>query len=88
MLLFVQLYLPPDQMQDVFDRIFSLLSRRIPSHFNEVMPSTQTGKQRIMDETVHLVHNFSSLKHISTDNLTIEDSLRKKYDVSFIGDSS
>ena len=77
------MYLPPDQMQDVFDRIFSLLSRRIPSHFSEVMPSTQTGKQRIIDEVTHLVHNFSNLKYINLENLTIEDTLRKKYEVSF-----
>jgi len=84
----LSVYLPPDQMQDVFDRIFSLLSRKIPSHFNEVMPSTQTGKQRIMDETVHLVHNFSSLKYTNTNNLTVEDTLRKKYEVTFSGNDS
>ena len=85
---YMQMYLPPDQMLDVFTRIFSLLSRRVPGHFSEVMPSTQTGKQRIIDEAVHLVHTLSGLKFISTETLTIEDTLRKRYAVTFSSGSA
>ena len=42
--------LPPEQVQDVFTRIFSLLNRKITTHFEDIMPNTQTGKQRILDE--------------------------------------
>jgi len=34
----------------VFSRIFALLARRIAAHFEDVMPATATGRQRILDE--------------------------------------
>ena len=33
--------LPQEQVQDVFTRIFALLNRKIVSHFEDIMPSTQ-----------------------------------------------
>lgn len=73
--------LPPEQIMDVFSRIFALLCRKIPSHFDEVMPNTQTGKQRILDEVTHLITSFSRLKQIDCTQLTnsLEESFRKKY---------
>lgn len=73
--------LPPEQVQDVFSRIFSLLSRKIPSHFEEIMPSTQTGRQRILDEVSHLVMSFSRLKQVDckTANATLEEAFRKRF---------
>lgn len=44
----LQALLPTEQLQDVFFRIFALLNRKVPQHFEEVMPSTPTGRQRIM----------------------------------------
>lgn len=73
--------LPPEQVQDVFSRIFSLLSRKIPSHFEEIMPSTQTGRQRILDEISHLVTSFSQLRQVDSKvaNNTLEEAFRKRY---------
>ena len=42
--------LPPELLQDIFSRIFNSLARRLPAHFEEIMPGTETGKQRILDE--------------------------------------
>ena len=50
----LQSLLPPAQLQDVFFRIFSLLNRKIPQHFEEIMPSTPTGRQRIMVRNTYL----------------------------------
>lgn len=78
--------LPPEQVQDVFSRIFALLNRRIPMHFEETMPSTPAGKQRILDEVAHLVIAFSRLKQIDqvalTATATLEDSFRRRYGVA------
>ena len=73
--------LPPEQIQDVFSRIFALLNRRIPSHFEEVMPATQTGRQRILDEVTHLVGAFSRLKLIDAMSATspLEENFRRRY---------
>lgn len=38
--------LPPEQVQDVFSRIYLLLNRNIPIHFEQVQPATKTGRQR------------------------------------------
>ena len=75
----LQTTLPPEQMQDVFSRIFGLLNRKIPSHFDEISPATQTGKQMILDEVSHLVNSFAQLSHISSTTVTLEETFRKKY---------
>ena len=73
--------LPPEQIQDVFSRIFTLLNRKIPAHFEDIMPSTQTGRQRILDELTHLVSNFSRLKQIDSSTLSsiVEETFRRRY---------
>ena len=77
--------LPPEQVQDVFSRIFALLNRRIPMHFEDTMPSTMAGKQRILDEVAHLVIAFSRLKQIDqvalTATATLEEAFRRRYGV-------
>lgn len=77
----LQTILPPAQIQDVFSRIFALLNRKIPAHFEEIMPSSQTGRQRILDEITHLVTAFSRMKQIDCSALTdsLEDTFRKRY---------
>jgi vacuolar protein sorting-associated protein 54 len=77
----LQAVLPPAQIQDVFSRIFALLNRKIPAHFDEIMPSTPTGRQRILDEITHLVTAFSRIKQIDASALTdtLEDTFRKRY---------
>jgi vacuolar protein sorting-associated protein 54 len=76
----LQSYLPPDQMRDVFTRIFILLNSKIPSHFDEILPSTQTGRQRIVDEIGHLGGNLARLKHTDGSALTIDETFRKKFE--------
>lgn len=73
--------LPPEQMTDVFFRIFGLLNRRIPVHFEEIDPTTVIGRQRILDEVTHLVSTLSRLKHVDGSVLTeqLEETMRKKY---------
>ena len=66
-------------MQDVFSRIFSLLNRKIPSHFDEIMPHTATGKQRILDEVSLLESALLKLKVVDTVSFTIEEIIRRKY---------
>ena len=75
----LQSTLPPEQVKDVFSRIFSLLNRKIPSHFDEIMPHTLTGKQRILDEATLLESALSKLKVVDTVAISIEDTIRKKY---------
>jgi vacuolar protein sorting-associated protein 54 len=73
--------LPPEQIQDVFFRIFGLLNRRVPAHFEEIMPSSVAGRQRILDEVTHLVSTLARLKHVDATILTgqLEESMRKKF---------
>jgi vacuolar protein sorting-associated protein 54 len=73
--------LPNEQISDIFTRIFSLLNRKLLSHFEDIFPSTTTGKQRILDEITYLVTNLSRLKAIDSTILTtqLEESFRRKY---------
>eukprot|EP00606_Chrysophyceae_sp_TOSAG23-5_P000849 GSChrysophyteH2.ASY1.ANO1.521.1 assembled CDS len=73
--------LPLEQVQDIFTRIFALLLRKIPSHFDNVSPQTITGKQRILDEVTHLTASFSLLKSVdsSTEMAQLEEALKRKF---------
>eukprot|EP00605_Chrysophyceae_sp_TOSAG23-4_P002849 GSChrysophyteH1.ASY1.ANO1.3138.1 assembled CDS len=75
--------LPLEQVQDVFSRIFALLLRKLPTHFEDVMPHTKTGKQRILDEATHITATFSLLKNIecSGEMKQIEELFQRKYRV-------
>lgn len=72
--------LPPEQNQNVFTRIFMHLNRKIPLHFDDIMPTTQTGRQRIMDEVSHLVSSFQRLPQISATSVTLEETFKKRYE--------
>ena len=75
--------LPNTQITDIFSRIFGMLSRKIPTHFEEIMPLTQTGKQRILDEIMYLVMTLSRLKHVDATYLTqLDDYFRRRYTVT------
>jgi vacuolar protein sorting-associated protein 54 len=82
--------LPPELLQDIFQRIFSLLNRKIPTHFEEIMPNTQTGKQRILDDVSHVVTTFSRLKQIDckAQVTQLEESFRKRYAVKEVAGHS
>ena len=75
----LQSVLPTEQVQDVFSRIFLLLNRKVVQHFEDIMPSTQTGRQRILDEVVHLVNSCSVLKQVDASVITLEDTFRIKF---------
>jgi len=76
----LQSLLPSEQLQDVFFRIFALLNRKIPQHFEEVMPSTPTGRQRIMDEVTHMVLALSRLKQVDGSSLqSLEETFKRRY---------
>lgn len=59
-------------------------------HFEETMPTTTAGKQRILDEVAHLVVAFSRLKQIDqvaiTATATLEETFRRRY--GFVSSSS
>jgi vacuolar protein sorting-associated protein 54 len=61
----LQEILPSEQIQDIFSRIFASLCRKMPAHFEDIMPDTHTGKQRILDEVTHLVSSLIRLKQVS-----------------------
>jgi vacuolar protein sorting-associated protein 54 len=75
-------HLPAEHMQDVFNRIFAQLNRKMLVHFDEISPSTQTGRQRITDEVSHLVIELSKLKNINPSSIVIEESFRKRYSLA------
>lgn len=75
--------LPPEVLQSVFTRIFMFLNRKIGAHFEDVMPATQTGRQRIVDEVSHLVVSFQQLASVSAAAaMPIEEAFRKKYEAA------
>ena len=74
--------LSSELLQDIFNRIFALLSRRIPSHLDEynVKPSTQSAKQRVTDEIIKMTSTLGKLKGVDSSPLnTIVDAVIKKY---------
>ena len=84
--------LPAEQVQDVFSRIFALLNRRIPMHFEEIMPTSSGGKQRILDEVAHLVVAFLRLKQIdqvaAEATNVLEEIFRKRYSNGYNSNNS
>jgi hypothetical protein len=72
--------LPAEQISDIFGRIFALLNRTIPAHFEEVLPNTLAGRQRIMDEISHLLTSFSRLKQVDASVLhSLEETFKHRY---------
>jgi vacuolar protein sorting-associated protein 54 len=73
--------MPLEQVQDIFSRIFALIVRKLPAHFEDVMPATKTGRQRIMDEVTHLSAAVSLLQSInsSSEMALLEEAFRRKY---------
>lgn len=70
-------------LQDIFNRIFALLARRIPSHFDDynINPGTDSAKQRIVEEVMKMTTALGKLKGVespSAMNLII-DAFFKKY---------
>ena len=56
--------LPPEQMHEVFARIFDLFCRRLPQYFTTVSPSTPQGCQRVRDDITHFVAQLKKIDSI------------------------
>eukprot|EP00611_Tribonema_gayanum_P006690 TRINITY_DN1598_c0_g1_i3.p1 TRINITY_DN1598_c0_g1~~TRINITY_DN1598_c0_g1_i3.p1 ORF type:complete len:811 (+),score=207.55 TRINITY_DN1598_c0_g1_i3:43-2475(+) len=80
----LQQQLPPEQLKDVFSRIFSLLNRKIPECFAQegVQPATAGGRQRILDDTSFMATALSTLWGVDGSNLRLEDALQAQYGYS------
>ena len=70
--------LPPEQMHEVFARIFDLFSRRVPLYFTKVSPSTPQGCQRVRDDISHLVEQLGGLEAIQSDCSQLQDDIYKQ----------
>ena len=75
--------LSSELLQDIFNRIFALLARRVPSHFDDynINPSTESAKQRIIEEIMKMTSVLGKLKGVESPaamNL-ITDAFLKKY---------
>ena len=56
--------LPPEQMHEVFARIFDLFCRRLPQYFTRVSPSTPQGCQRVRDDIAYFVAQINKIESI------------------------
>jgi vacuolar protein sorting-associated protein 54 len=78
--------LPTALLRDIFSRIFALIGRRICAHFEDqnIMPATQTGRQRILDEISHTLAALALLKDTDPGKSLIaaEEAFRKRYSQS------
>jgi vacuolar protein sorting-associated protein 54 len=76
----LDLFLPIEQVQDVFSRIFTVLHRKMLHHFENIKPTSQSGKQRIVDEVSHLVLTISKLKKIDMSTFgVLEEAFQTRY---------
>ena len=61
--------LPLEQAQDIFSRVFALLQRKLPKHFETIKPATRAGRQRILDEVGHLGNALALLRQLDSSSL-------------------
>jgi len=71
--------LPPEQVQEIFTRIFELLNRKVPEYFASVEPATPAGQQRVLDDVQFLAHALERLRGVSAANLSLEGHFRKRF---------
>ena len=74
--------LPLEQAQDVFSRVFALLQRKLPKHFESTTPATKAGRQRVLDEIGHLGNALALLRFLNSSELvkSLETHFSTKYD--------
>ena len=61
--------LPPEQVQEIFSRIFELLNRQVPEYFANVKPTTPAGEQRVLDDVMFLSESLERLRGVKAANL-------------------
>ena len=71
--------LPPEQVQEIFSRIFELLNRKVPQYFETVSPATPAGQQRLVDDVQHLTHSLERLRGINAAVLNLEPHFRQRF---------
>jgi vacuolar protein sorting-associated protein 54 len=71
--------LPPEQVQEIFSRIFELFNQKIPEFFAEVSPRTPAGQQRLVDEITYLCHSMERLRGVSAANLDLEAHFHSRF---------
>lgn len=73
--------LPLEQAQDIFSRVFALLQRKLPKHFETIKPSTRAGRQRILDEVGHLGNALALLRQLDSSSLvrSLESNFTERY---------
>ena len=74
--------LPLEQAQDVFSRVFALLQRKLPKHFECIKPpSTKAGRRKILDEVGHLGNAFALLRQLDSSELvrSLESHFNEQY---------
>jgi len=71
--------LPPEQVQEIFSRIFEQLNRKVPEYFASVDPATPAGQQRVLDDVQYLCHSLERLRGVNAKNLNLEAHFRKRF---------
>ena len=71
--------LPPEQVQEIFSRIFELLNRKVPEYFAGVEPATPAGQQRLVDDIQHLSHSLERLRGVNAQALNLGPHFRERF---------
>ncbi|EKU21093.1 retrograde transporter [Nannochloropsis gaditana CCMP526] len=72
--------LPPTQVQDIFNRVFDLLGHRLKEYLDHARPTTNAGRERLVDEVSHLVTSLSMLRGVNAQALAeLEGTIREKF---------
>mmetsp|Transcript_33210 Transcript_33210/g.53476 ORF Transcript_33210/g.53476 Transcript_33210/m.53476 type:complete len:1127 (+) Transcript_33210:408-3788(+) len=72
-------YLSSDQVQMVFEDIFSLFNRRIPELYAVVEPKTPTGRSRVRIDINHLISSLRRLRGLKGLGDSLEKFVMQKY---------
>ncbi len=72
--------LPPEQMQDIFSRMFTLLSKVIPEYFVALSPrpSTEYSRARVLKEASFISNALLRLHGIDSKNMILYDTMRAR----------
>ncbi len=72
--------LPPEQMKELFSRIFMLLSKLIPDYFSTLSPrpTTEFSRARFLKEASFISNALLRLPGIDSKNMTLYDSMRAR----------
>ena len=72
-------FLTPEQVQEIFTRIYAVLNHKVPQYFAEVKPQTPAGEQRVVDDIQYLCNSLERLRGVSAANLNFEQHFRERF---------